>query len=67
MDEGFRQDLLNVKTPEEFLSKIDKKKAEKDAASHHHCRRAFDRCACGFPAGAAENAAVSGRVPGGWL
>ena len=32
MDEGFRQDLLNEKTPEEFLSKIDKKKAEKDAA-----------------------------------
>lgn len=32
MDEGFRQDLLNAKTPEEFLSKIDKKKAEKDAA-----------------------------------
>ena len=31
MDEGFRQDLLNAKTPEEFLSKIDKKKAEKDA------------------------------------
>lgn len=32
MDEGFRQDLLNAKTPEEFLSKIDKKEAEKDAA-----------------------------------
>lgn len=32
MDEGFRQDLLNEKTPEEFLSKIDKKEAEKDAA-----------------------------------
>lgn len=31
MDEGFRQDLLNAKTPEEFLSKIDKKEAEKDA------------------------------------
>ena len=31
MDEGFRQDLLNAKTPEEFLSMIDKKEAEKDA------------------------------------
>lgn len=31
MDEGFCQDLLNAKTPEEFLSKIDKKEAEKDA------------------------------------
>lgn len=31
MDEGFSQDLLNAKTPEEFLSKIDKKEAEKDA------------------------------------
>ena len=31
MDEGFRQDLLNAKTSEEFLSKIDKKEAEKDA------------------------------------
>lgn len=32
MDEGFRKDLLNAKTPEEFLSMIDKKEAEKDAA-----------------------------------
>jgi FRU: PTS system, Fru family, IIB component len=31
MDEGFRKDLLNAKTPEEFLSMIDKKEAEKDA------------------------------------
>ena len=31
MDEGFRQDLLNAKTPEEFLSMIDKKEAEKDS------------------------------------
>lgn len=31
MDEGFRQDLLNAKTPEEFLSMINKKEAEKDA------------------------------------
>ena len=31
MDEVFRQDLLNAKTPEEFLSMIDKKEAEKDA------------------------------------
>ncbi|WP_270398621.1 PTS fructose transporter subunit IIABC [Catenibacterium mitsuokai] len=31
MDEGFRQDLLNAKTSEEFLSMIDKKEAEKDA------------------------------------
>mgnify|MGYP004624030803 FL=1 len=31
MDEAFRQDLLNAKTPEEFLSMIDKKEAEKDA------------------------------------
>ena len=31
MDESFRQDLLNAKTPEEFLSMIDKKEAEKDA------------------------------------
>lgn len=31
MDEGFRQDLLNAKTPEEFLRMIDKKEAEKDA------------------------------------
>ena len=31
MDEDFRQDLLNAKTPEEFLSMIDKKEAEKDA------------------------------------
>ena len=31
MDEGFRQDLLNAKAPEEFLSMIDKKEAEKDA------------------------------------
>ena len=31
MDEGFRQDLLNALTPEEFLSMIDKKEAEKDA------------------------------------
>lgn len=31
MDEGFRQDLLNAKTPEEFLSMIDKKEADKDA------------------------------------
>ena len=31
MDEGFRQDLLNAKSPEEFLSMIDKKEAEKDA------------------------------------
>lgn len=31
MDEGFRQNLLNAKTPEEFLSMIDKKEAEKDA------------------------------------
>ena len=31
MDEGFRQDLLNAKTPKEFLSMIDKKEAEKDA------------------------------------
>ena len=31
MDEDFRKDLLNAKTPEEFLSMIDKKEAEKDA------------------------------------
>ena len=31
MDEGFRKDLLNAKTPEEFLNMIDKKEAEKDA------------------------------------
>ena len=31
MDEGFRKDLLNAKTPEKFLSMIDKKEAEKDA------------------------------------
>jgi PTS system fructose-specific IIC component len=31
MDEGFRQSLMEAKTPEEFLYNIDKKEAEKDA------------------------------------
>ena len=31
MDEGFRKNLLNARTPEEFLGMIDKKEAEKDA------------------------------------
>ena len=31
MDEGFRKNLLNARTPEEFLNMIDKKEAEKDA------------------------------------
>ena len=45
MDEGLRQDLLNVKTPEEFLSKIDKKKAEKDAEEASEAAEALTRIA----------------------